>query len=55
MRTAQWIVLASLGGCYGQYDQGWDDGCYQGGLDGAMWGRRRTVLQRQSSSPHEPE
>jgi len=38
MRTAFLLLLAGLAGCYGPYDEGWDEGCYQGGLDGAMWG-----------------
>ncbi len=38
MRRASLLALFILGGCYGPYDQGWDEGCTQGGLDGAMWG-----------------
>ena len=43
-RTLHLSMLATLTACYGPYDEGWDDGCYQGGLDGAMWGGADAAL-----------
>ena len=40
MRTALALLLIPLAatGCTAAYQDGFDDGCYYGGLDGAMYG-----------------
>jgi hypothetical protein len=43
-RAVAWVLFVGLSGCYGPYDEGWDEGCYQGGLDGAMWGGADAAL-----------
>jgi hypothetical protein len=41
MRTAPLALLlmsVAATGCTAAYDDGWADGCYNGELDGSMWG-----------------
>ncbi len=38
MRRACLVLFFGLTGCYGPYNEGWDEGCWEGSLDGAMWG-----------------
>lgn len=43
MRLCLPMLIAALMGCRG-YDRGFDDGCAQGSLDGAMWGGADAAL-----------